>query len=149
MRGALKFGATLQSAGTKAENAVTALALLAIVLLPLIEVVARALIGLGIPGSIDYVRHLTLWVAFLGAGVAARDGKHLSLGFAAFLRGRWRLAASIVAGSVATAVAFLLAWASLEMVRADSIMTSTLGGVIPQWVAEVIMPIGFTIIGAR
>ncbi|MEE8198025.1 MAG: TRAP transporter large permease subunit, partial [Acidiferrobacterales bacterium] len=42
-----------------------------------------------------------------------------------------------------------LAWASLEMVRADSIMTSTLGGVIPQWVAEVIMPIGFTIIGAR
>lgn len=149
MRGALKFGATLQSAGTKAENAVTAFALLAIVLLPLIEVVARAVIGLGIPGSIDYVRHLTLWVTFLGAGVAARDGKHLSLGFAAFLHGRWRLAASIVAGSVATAVAFLLAWASLEMVRADSIMTSTLGGVIPQWVAEVIMPIGFTIIGVR
>ncbi len=149
MRGALKLGAVLQSAGTKAENAATALALLAIVLLPLIEVIARALIGLGIPGSIDYVRHLTLWVTFLGAGVAARQDQHLSLGFAAFLHGRWRLAARIVAGSVATAVAFLLAWASLEMVRADSIMTSTLGGVIPQWMAEVIMPIGFTIIGAR
>ncbi len=131
------------------ENTVTALALLAIVLLPIIEVVGRALIGIGVPGSIDYVRHLTLWVAFLGAAIATREQKHLALGFTAFLKGRWRMAASVLAGSVATSVALLLAWASLDMVNVDRGAATTFGGFMPQWVVETIMPLGFAVIGLR
>lgn len=131
------------------EKAVTALALLAIVLLPIIEVVGRAVIGIGVPGSIDYVRHLTLWIAFLGAAVATREEKHLALGFATFLKGRWRRATSVLAGSVATTVALLLAWASLEMVNVDRGAATTFGGFMPQWVVEVIMPFGFAVIGLR
>lgn len=144
-----KASLATQSLWYEAENTATALALLGIVLLPIIEVVGRALVGIGVPGSIDYVRHLTLWVAFLGAMVAAKRGKHLALGFASFLRGRWRTAASVIAGSMATAVALLLAWASLDMVRVDRAVATTLGGLIPQWVAEVIMPVGFAVIGLR
>jgi tripartite ATP-independent transporter DctM subunit len=143
-----KAGLATQSVWHKAEDAVTAVALLAIVLLPLVESVGRPL-GAGIPGSIDYVRHLTLWLAFLGAAVAARQGKHLALGFTSFLQRQWRIAASIIAGSVAAAVVLLLAWASLEMVIADRAVATTLGGVIPQWAAEIIMPLGFAVIGVR
>jgi C4-dicarboxylate transporter DctM subunit len=131
------------------EDAITALALLAIVLLPIIEVVGRALTGIGIPGSIDYVRHLTLWVAFLGAAIATRQQKHLALGFAAFLKGRWRLAASVLAGSVATTVSLLLAWASFDMVNVDRGAATTFGGFMPQWVVETILPLGFALIGLR
>ncbi|MFQ5935108.1 MAG: TRAP transporter large permease subunit [Acidiferrobacterales bacterium] len=144
-----KVGQAPSALGGEAENTVTALALLAIVLLPIVEVVGRATIGVGVPGSIDYVRHLTLWVTFLGAGVAARRDKHLALGFASFLAGGWRLAAGMIAGSAATATAIVLAWASAEMVNVDRAAATTLGGYLPQWVAEIIMPVGFLLIGLR
>ena len=144
-----KAGRATQSLGYSVERGVTAVALLAIVLLPLIEVVGRALFGVGIPGSIDYVRHLTLWVAFLGAAVAASQDRHLALGFASFLHKQWRLVATIFAGSVATAVAFLLAGASSYMVWVDTADPTTLGGIVPRWAAEIVMPLGFAVIGLR
>ena len=144
-----KVARASQAHGVRLEDQLTGLALLAIVFLPLIEVVARALVGAGIPGSIDYVRHLTLWVAFLGATIAARQDRHLALGFADFLRGSWRNAASITAGSVGTAVSLVLAVASAEMVWGERLAITTLGGVVPQWAAQVIMPFGFALIGLR
>ncbi len=132
-----------------AEQRAVGLALLAIVFLPIIEVLGRALFSTGIPGSIDYVRHLTLWVAFLGAAIGADQQKHLALGFASFLQGRLRVVASMIAGAIATAVAVTLAWAALDMVNADRAAATTLGGILPQWVAEIVMPIGFLLIGAR
>jgi C4-dicarboxylate transporter DctM subunit len=149
VHGPRKTGEAFRVYAPETEDIVTALALLAIVLLPIIEVVGRALIGVGVPGSIDYVRHLTLWVAFLGAAVAARQEKHLALGFASFLRGRWRVGASMLAGSVATAVTLILAWASLDFVRLNMQSVATVGGFIPEWVVQVIMPLGFFLIGLR
>ena len=144
-----RTGVIIQSATSTVEHGVTALALLAMVALPIIEVMGRALIGATIPGSIDYVRHMTLWVTFLGAGIAATQQKHLALGFAAFLKGRSRETASMIAGVVAAATALLLAWASYELVQADRAAATRLGALVPQWVAEVIMPIGFALIGVR
>ena len=132
MRGPRKAGEAISAYAPETEEVVTALALLAIVSLPIIEVVGRALIGVGVPGSIDYVRHLTLWVAFLGAAVAARREKHLALGFASFLKGQWRVRASMLAGSVATAVVLVLAWASLEFVRVNVQSVATVGGFVPE-----------------
>lgn len=142
-------GVAIQSFTQTAEHGLAGLALLAMVVLPIIEVVGRSLIGATVPGSIDYVRHLTLWVTFVGAGIAATQQKHLALGFADFLKGHQREVASTIAGAVATVTALLLAWAALELVQADRAAPTKLGGLIPQWVAEVIMPIGFTVIGVR
>jgi tripartite ATP-independent transporter DctM subunit len=146
---ARKAGEACRAYVPETEDIVTALALLAIVVLPIIEVVGRALIGVGVPGSIDYVRHLTLWVAFLGAAVAARQEKHLALGFTSFLKGRWRTTASMLAGSIATAVTLTLAWASLDFVRLNMQNIATVGGFIPEWVVQIIMPLGFLLIGLR
>ena len=54
-------------------------------LLPLLEIVVRPFIAGGIPGSISIVQHLTLWVAFLGAALAAREGKLIALATATFI----------------------------------------------------------------
>jgi tripartite ATP-independent transporter DctM subunit len=144
-----RTGVAIQSSTSVVENGFAGVALLAMVALPIIEVAGRSLIGATVPGSIDYVRHMTLWVTFLGAGIAATQQKHLALGFAAFLKGRSREAASMIAGAVAAATALLLLWASVELVQADRAAATRLGAFIPQWVAEVIMPIGFALIGIR
>ncbi len=133
----------------EAEHTIAALALLAIVFLPILEVVGRALLGTGVPGSIDYVRHLTLWVSFLGAALASRDARHLALGFTAFMPERSHERANLLAGSSATAASLWLAWASLDFVRENASSVATIGGFIPEWVAQIIMPVGFAVIAAR
>jgi C4-dicarboxylate transporter DctM subunit len=133
----------------RGEDVVSALAILAIVLLPVIEILGRATLSAGIRGSIDYVRHLTLWIGFLGAALAARSGRHLALGFAHFASPRVRLGLEIASAAVGAAVSLLLAWVSLQMVRADMQTVEALGGIIPVWIAELVMPVGFAVIGLR
>jgi len=55
------------------EDGIASLALAAMVALPLAEIVVRKFFGVGIPGSGPFVQHLTLWIGFLGAAIAARD----------------------------------------------------------------------------
>ena len=65
--------------GRQGENILVAAALIAMAVFPVLEMILRTLWNTGIPGSSGYVQHLTLWVGFLGAMVAAREGQHLSL----------------------------------------------------------------------
>ncbi|MDP7339392.1 MAG: TRAP transporter small permease subunit, partial [Vicinamibacterales bacterium] len=67
------------------EELVANLALAAMVVLPLAEIVVRPVFSGGIPGSISFVQHLTLCVGFLGAALAAREGKLIALATATFL----------------------------------------------------------------
>src|SRR5215212_5668049 len=63
----------------RGEESVAAAALIAMVLLPLAEMVVRAVFVTGIPGAGPAVQHPTLWVGFLGASLAARDDRLLSI----------------------------------------------------------------------
>ena len=138
-----------RAAPGRAERGLLVAALAALVGLPLVEAAARPLAGIGIPGSIDLVRHLTLWIGFLGAVAAVPAGRHLALGFAAALGGRWRGAAEVVAGALTVAVCFALAKAAFDMVLADRAALAVVGGVLPLWLAEIVMPVGFALIGWR
>jgi len=61
------------------EALVCAGALLGMVLLPIGDLLLRAMTHANIPGAVEYTQHLSLWVGFFGAVVAARHGRHLSL----------------------------------------------------------------------
>ena len=78
------FGNRGLSALHTIEERAATLALAAMVILPLAEIVVRPLVAGGIPGSIPFVQHLTLWVAFLGAGLAARHEKLVALSTGTF-----------------------------------------------------------------
>ena len=77
------------SGSNKVENTLSIALLAAMSLLPLIEIAGRTMVGQGIPGSIPLVEHLTLWIAFLGAALAARSDRLLVLSTASFLPQRW------------------------------------------------------------
>jgi len=63
----------------KSENIVLSIALGAMAVLPIAEIVLRTTLGFGIPGSAGIVQHLTLWVGMLGGAIAAREARLLSL----------------------------------------------------------------------
>src|SRR5262245_12454633 len=97
------------------ENAIGSFALLVMVVLPLSEIVARRFFGRGIPGSGPIVQHLTLWVGFLGAAIAAREGKLLALATGSFITGGWRRAADILAAAYGACASVVLAFGGWQM----------------------------------
>ncbi|MEE8278493.1 MAG: TRAP transporter large permease subunit [Thermoanaerobaculia bacterium] len=133
-----------------AEDAVASTALVAMVALSLAEAVGRTLFGIGIPGAGPFVQHLTLWVAFLGAAMAAREGKLLALATGEFLpEGGWRELARVVAGGVGAAVSSLLCRASIDLILVEREAGTEVAAGLPVWVAQLAMPIGFALVALR
>lgn len=118
--------------------------------LPVLQIIVRKLFGASIPGAQPIVQHLTLWAAFLGALLATREGKQLSLSTAELLpEGNPRKYAKLFTHTVAAAVTALLAYASLELVKADSQGDAKLVGSIPEWTSEVVMPVALILMALR
>ena len=133
-----------------AENAAAALPLAAMVLLPLAEIVIRPILTGGIPGSIPFVQHLTLWVGFLGAALAARENKLIALATASFIpEGTVRRVTQGFASTVGAAVAALLAWSAIDVVAIEMEVGREIALGIPSWAFQLVLPGAFAVIAVR
>ena len=134
----------------RSENVVLSAALGAMAVLPVAEIILRTAFGFGIPGSAGIVQHLTLWVGMLGAAIAAREARLLSLSTgAALLKGPWKAAAGVYSGSTAAAVAALLGIASVQFVQTERDSGNVFIGNVPLWTVQLILPIGFFAVAFR
>jgi C4-dicarboxylate transporter, DctM subunit len=124
-----------------------ALAALAVMtLLPLLEAISRHMPTPAVAGSAVVVQHLTLWVAFTGAALAAGSGRLLGLSANTLLPERWHGGIKVFVCGVTAAVAICAAWASLQFVIAERLAGGTVALGVGRWVAEAIMPAGFAAI---
>jgi len=161
----------------RTEDAILAIALLLMALIPVVELVGRTWFSTGIPGATEYLQHLTLWIGFLGAMLATREGKHLRIAVAmSWLPPGVSRVVDCLGGFISAAVCTGLFGASLQLVVAEapglpswtakiipdfverwldpfglfeSGSLTTVGGWIPIWVAEAVMPFGFAVIAIR
>ena len=125
-------------------------ALAAMALLPLGEILLRALLGVGISGAASLTQHLALIAGMLGAVVAAREGRLLSLStLDLLLHGPCALAARFFARAVAVIVAALLCVASVEFVLAERAADNVIAYGIPVWLGQAALPAGFALITLR
>ena len=140
----------LVTVAARAEDAVSSLALLAMVILPILEIIWRRAFGRGVPASGPIVQHLTLWVGFLGAAIAARDGKLIALATGTFIpQGVWRRAADILASAFGACAALVLAWGGYQMLVIERESGTNIGAGIQAWVAQLVLPVAFALIAVR
>ena len=136
-----RAGSLLKRGGTGLGDLFVVMALLAMVALPVVSSLWRRFTGESIPSATVLVQHLTLWVGFLGALLAARYGKHLHLTTLDLFRdGRARQAVEVFTGWVAAAVTAVLAYASARLVHVESESRMVVGG-IPFWWSMSVMPV--------
>ena len=131
------------------EDGVASLALAAMVALPLLEIVVRRLFGVGVPGSGPFVQHLTLWVGFLGAAIAAREGKLLALATGTAVPRRARRPAVVFAAAVAACMATILAYGAVQLVITERETGTIIAANVPAWVGQLALPVGFALIALR
>lgn len=135
---------------TAVESAVIVTLTLAMVLVPVLEILMRKLHGQGL-GLGPITQRLGVWLGFVGAITATAAHKHLGLATTSFLRADnpVRRVGGFLSGAVSAATTMMLAWASWQTVNADRASTDMLPGGIPTWVGETIMPVAFALICAR
>ena len=132
------------------EEFVANLALAAMVLLPLAEIVVRPVLSGGIPGSIPFVQHLTLWVGLLGAALAAREGKLIALATATFIpAGRRRHVAAIFAAFVGPSVSTPPATGAYDLALPYTEDGTTIAAGAPVRLAQPVLPQSFAVIPLR
>jgi len=122
----------------------------AMVVLPCLEILLRALRGEGVPGGSKYVQHLMVWLGFVGAVIATGGGNHLGLATGTFLKpGRRRQLIGIFTHAVSSVVCMVLTWASYDVVKANAQSEDFLAGGIPVWWSEIIVPVSMAAITVR
>ena len=139
-----------RSTPEKVEDFVLALVLAAMMLLPPLEIALRRAVGAGISNSPSIVQHLTLIAGMLGAAIAARDGRLISLGSINMLiPARWQSVTRAISGVIAAAVTSLLCLASVQFVQTEHGGVARVAYDVPVWVVEVALPVGFAAIALR
>jgi C4-dicarboxylate transporter DctM subunit len=133
------------------ENGFIVLLLATIVILPLADMVLRRVSGVGLPGAISIVQHLTLWIALLGAALAAREDRRLTMGTVQLITTeKAKRAARALTSAVAGGVSAMLAVAGLDLVLISREFPGTSGVAgVEEWVAMAVIPVAFAIMAIR
>jgi len=121
------------------------------VIMVLLQVLMRNLFQSGVMGGDDLIRHLVLWIAFFGAGIATRSNSHVRIDILTHLvTGRIKEYKDIITNLFSTIICIILMIASCQFVfieyesQAHSQFLD-----LPVWVLEIVMPVGYLIIAIR
>jgi C4-dicarboxylate transporter DctM subunit len=131
-----------------AEQTILAATLTLTTVLLLIDAVGRPLGGFHVPGKDEYVKQLTLWLAFVGGLAAAVQGKHLTLSTAQVFGGALtRRLARLFSFSVSAAVIAVLGKGAFDIVRVHRAVAEPkiLPIGLPEWASEAVMPIALAL----
>lgn len=134
----------------KSENGAISILLAAMMVLPLAEIVLRAVFHQGISGSTTIVQNFTLLVGMLGGAIAARETRLLSLStLTNLLPGKWKTAAMIFSQGFAAAITIFLCVAGIQFVQSERMANDILAYHVPTWILELALPVGFGAIAWR
>lgn len=136
------------------EKALLTALVLVMAVLSFAQVLLRGFFSAGILWADTFLRHLVLWVAFLGAAAAAGEDKQFAMDAAQRLfSGRARALVHSVGHAFAAAVCALLARASWTFFegeyRSGAVLFSAAGMQVPTWAFELILPAGFALLCAH
>ena len=133
-----------------AENAGLVAALAVMALLPLLEIVLRATFKVGVSGAAAFTQNLALVAGMLGAVIAAREGRLLSLStLPSLLPPAAASLARRFTGMVSAAIAALLFVASLDFVCAERSGGNVIAYGVPVWLMAAALPAGFGLMTLR
>ena len=134
----------------RVEDALLVLLLTAMIVLAGTQILLRNFFDSGIVWIDPLLRVLVLWLGLLGAMVATRNNKHISIDLLSrFLkRDIYCLVQSVVA-QISAWTCLVIAWYGLNWIRLDYEDGVTSFAGIPAWMLEIIIPVAFASVGLR
>jgi len=132
------------------ESGVLFTIILIMVLGAFVQVMLRLLFDSGVLWGDIFLRHLVLWVGFIGASLATRDGKHINVDiFARYLKPPLKNYVQAFIDLVAATVTVYLVKAAWTFVMEERAYATTAFNDVPAWYFQIIIPVGFALMGVR
>ena len=132
------------------EQILIAALLTIMILLAFSQIVLRNFFATGIDWGDSLVRYLVVWVGFIGAAIATKEGKHITIDvLSRWVTGKGRIAIQVTSNLCSTVICGLLTWAGIKFIWFEAQMGGTTFFNLPIWVPELIIPITFGLMTLR
>ena len=120
---------------------------LIIISFPIFQILGRYISFFSIPASQEIVQHMTLWIGFIGAVIAARSNKLLSVVrkpvFDSSTKVNWP---KFFVHFFSLSIVFVLSISYLKMIQIGFQYPDYIAPYIPTWFAQAIIPLGLILI---
>ena len=132
---------------SKAENFLCYICFAIIVSFPVFQIISRFIDIFSIPASQEIVQHMTLWIAFIGAVLAARYNRLLAIVREPIFNqySEFRISHFLV-HMCSVGVVFVLAISYLKMIQIGIEYPEFIAPYITVWFAQSIIPVGLLLI---
>ena len=114
---------------------------------PIFQILGRYISFFSIPASQEIVQHMTLWIGFIGAVIAARSNKLLSVVrepvFDSTTKVNWT---KFFVHVFSLSIVFVLSISYLKMIQIGFQYPDYIAPYIPTWFAQAIIPVGLILI---
>lgn len=132
------------------ENSLLVALLATMIGVAVMQIVLRNGFDSGFLWADSLLRVLVLWIGMIGALVASRDQRHISIDIATkYLPGMAARSVVVFNALFTAVVCCLLAWYSFEFVKIEYESPSPAFANVPTWVCESVMPVTFGLIALR
>jgi len=146
----VKYIAKINNFLSYIETAFLIILLSLMILIAFLQVILRNFFSTSILWGDIFLRHLVLWVGFLGAALATKEGKHITIdALSRILSPTLKKITGFITNLFAAIVCFFLTKASMTFIAFEKESQSTLFANIPVWIFQIIIVFGFGIIMFR
>jgi TRAP-type C4-dicarboxylate transport system permease small subunit len=112
------------------------------ILVAVIQIALRNVLSTGLAWGDQLVRNLVLWTGFIGAAIATREGKHISIDVVSrWISPKRKISMEIITNGFSLLICALLTFAALKFVSNEIQMKSILFLGVPSWASEIILPV--------
>jgi TRAP-type C4-dicarboxylate transport system permease small subunit len=135
---------------SRVENILIVFMLSLMIIMAFMQIVLRNLFATGFSWADVLVRYLVLWVAFIGASLATREGKHINIDvFSRWISGKTKGYIKTICELCSLIICALLAYAAVKFILFETQMGGTTFFGLPVWLPQLIIPITFGLMTFR
>jgi len=121
-----------------------------IILVAFVQIVLRNFFSTGLDWGDALVRNLVLWIGFIGATLATKEGKHINIDVVSrWLPSLGKNMVALLTHLFSFCICCLLTYAALKFIRNEVQMEHRTFLDIPVWIPELILPMTFGLMTLR
>ena len=134
----------------RAEQTLIVTFLSFMILIAFLQIVLRNLFFTGLDWGDSFLRNLVLWIGFIGATLATREGKHINIDVVSrWLPSLGKNVVTLITHLFSFLICCLLTYAALKFIKNEVQMGNRTFLKIPAWVPEMILPMTFGLMTFR
>jgi len=121
--------------------------LLMLVVLAFLQVILRNFFSIGLNLVEESMRNGVLWIGFIGALLTTLRAKHISIDILPrIIHGKAKRVLDWVLALCSSLICLILGFYSAKFVQLEIETGAQIGGTIPAWTFEIILPLGFLLL---